>query len=159
MQDNLTDQAAEYGRDAGRAAASWVFDGNSTEQAYRWVLRGIEDGDPEVLDAYRVPDLSGEYQGDLTDRDLAIMLGSTWDAMGQEALDDAADAYLNAASQSFWDELERIARHHLPPAHCGYPHEPGRLYDCPACESKCHCTPGDAECIFAGEHNGLAARS
>jgi hypothetical protein len=41
-------------------------------------------------------------------------------------------------------------------AHADYPHEPGRLYDCPACEDHCHCKPGETECIFEGEHNGLA---
>ena len=43
------------------------------------------------------------------------------------------------------------------PAHADYPHEPGRLYDCPACEARCHCTPGDAQCVYDGPHNGLAA--
>lgn len=43
------------------------------------------------------------------------------------------------------------------PAHADYPHEPGRLYGCPACEAACHCTPGDAECVYGGPHNGLAA--
>lgn len=37
--------------------------------------------------------------------------------------------------------------------HVNYPHEPGRLYDCPACEARCHCGPevarGEAEeCIW-----------
>lgn len=36
--------------------------------------------------------------------------------------------------------------------HVDYPHEPGRLYDCPACEARCHCTPGTTECIFDGPH-------
>jgi hypothetical protein len=40
--------------------------------------------------------------------------------------------------------------------HVDYPHLPGSLYDCPACEAECHCTPGDAECVFEGEHNGMA---
>lgn len=44
------------------------------------------------------------------------------------------------------------------PEHVAYPHHPGRLYDCPACEAKCHCTSGDAECIFEGRHNGKAER-
>jgi len=43
------------------------------------------------------------------------------------------------------------------PAHADYPHEPGRLYGCPACEAACYCTPGDAECVFSGPHNGQAA--
>lgn len=25
------------------------------------------------------------------------------------------------------------------PLHADYPHNPGTLYDCPACESRCHC--------------------
>jgi hypothetical protein len=37
-----------------------------------------------------------------------------------------------------------------------YPHHPGRLYDCAACEASCHCTPGNAECVYDGEHNGTA---
>lgn len=36
--------------------------------------------------------------------------------------------------------------------HVNYPHEPGRLYDCPACEAQCHCTYGDEECVFEGTH-------
>lgn len=38
--------------------------------------------------------------------------------------------------------------------HVDYPHYPGRLYDCPACEARCHCTPdaGTTECIFEGKH-------
>ena len=42
------------------------------------------------------------------------------------------------------------------PVHADYPHEPGRLHDCPACDDHCHCTPGYTECVFEGEHNGLA---
>jgi hypothetical protein len=42
------------------------------------------------------------------------------------------------------------------PAHADYPHEPGRLYDCAACESRCHCTAGYAECVYVGQHNGQA---
>lgn len=36
--------------------------------------------------------------------------------------------------------------------HVAYPHEPGRLHYCLACEMQCHCTPGSAECIYEGEH-------
>jgi hypothetical protein len=42
-------------------------------------------------------------------------------------------------------------------AHVNYPHFPGRLYDCAACESMCHCVPGETECIYSGPHNGTAA--
>jgi hypothetical protein len=40
--------------------------------------------------------------------------------------------------------------------HVNYPHEPGRLYDCPGCEYQCHCTEGLTQCVFTGEHNGQA---
>jgi hypothetical protein len=56
-----------------------------------------------------------------------------------------------------WDghvEWEILEHEHtrLRVEHVSYPHEPGRLYDCPACESTCHCTPGTTECVFDGEH-------
>lgn len=41
--------------------------------------------------------------------------------------------------------------------HTDYPHHPGYLHDCPACEASCHCTEGNAECVFEGEHNGSAS--
>lgn len=40
--------------------------------------------------------------------------------------------------------------------HANYPHDPGRLYDCVACESACHCVAGETECVYDGRHNGLA---
>jgi hypothetical protein len=40
--------------------------------------------------------------------------------------------------------------------HVDYPHEPGRLYDCPACEGSCHCVAGYTQCLYRGDHNGKA---
>jgi hypothetical protein len=56
-------------------------------------------------------------------------------------------------------DLERVAADldSAVVAHADYPHEPGRLYDCPACESSCHCTPGYTQCVFEGEHNGRSS--
>lgn len=41
-----------------------------------------------------------------------------------------------------------------PTPHSDYPHEPGRLYDCPACMERCWCTTehGSTECVFEGLH-------
>ena len=38
-------------------------------------------------------------------------------------------------------------------AHAAYPHDPGTLYDCPVCESRCHCTDGYqcVHCTITGE--------
>jgi hypothetical protein len=75
MRDQLTDRATAIATTHGTSAAGWVFDGNTPDETYRRVLQGITDGDPEVLDAYRVPDLSGEYASDCTETGLADELG------------------------------------------------------------------------------------
>lgn len=113
MSKSATKQAAEIGRKHGHSAATWVFDGNTPRETYAHVLKGIEGGDPLVLDAYRVPDLSGEYMSDsYSERDLAEEIGI--DPDGEPAkLDKAADAYRFAAGQAFWDEVERAARYQL----------------------------------------------
>jgi hypothetical protein len=38
------------------------------------------------------------------------------------------------------------------PQHVDYPHEPGYLHDCPACQARCHCTPDNAPCVYDGPH-------
>ncbi len=105
-------QAAKLGHDAGIAAASWVFDGNTSEEMYRRVLRGIEECDSAVTDAYREPNLSGEYAGDPTEWSLACDLGIE---PGIEESDEACTAWEQAASEAFWAEIERTARVHVPP--------------------------------------------
>ena len=105
---SITAEAASLGRDAGKAAASWMFDGNTPEDAYRAVLRGIDDGDPAILDAHPVPGLSAG--GGYREADLARDLGLDG---GDQLPPGAATAYLAAADQTFWDETERLAREHL----------------------------------------------
>jgi hypothetical protein len=100
-------RAEELGRDAGQAAASRVFDGNTPEEAYRRVLRGIEEGDPAVLDAIEPPAIgpaAGYGQDDLA-RDLGI-------EPGDPALPRAVSAYADAFTGSFWQDTERAAREH-----------------------------------------------
>jgi hypothetical protein len=109
MRDNLTYYAADIGRSHGTTAAQWAFDGNTDDETYRRVLAGIEDGDPEILDAYRVPDLSGDYTVD----DLVRELGLGGAADGHDAdLGTVCGAYRQAAGDAFWREAERIAREH-----------------------------------------------
>jgi hypothetical protein len=48
-------RSAELGRDAAKAAATWVFDGNTPDEASRRVLRSIEHGDPAVPGATEPP--------------------------------------------------------------------------------------------------------
>ena len=75
------------------------------------------------------------------------------------AFSECEESYLLGAAESFWDAVAAACRTQLEPQHADYPHEAGRLYDCAACESSCHCTPGDAESVYHGEHNGAAAQT
>jgi hypothetical protein len=100
-------RAEELGRDAGKAAATGVFDGNTPEDAYQRVLRGIEDGDPAVLDAIEPPAIgpASGYTADDLARDLGI-------DPRDRAVRRAVSAYADAFTGGFWQETERAAREH-----------------------------------------------
>jgi hypothetical protein len=109
--DQIIARAEALGTDAGRDAGTWVFDGNTDTATYRHVLAGITDGDPEVLDAYRTPDLSGEFSDGPTPATLAAELGLDPAGDGDAVvLATACDAWADAARDGFWHEVERIAR-------------------------------------------------
>jgi hypothetical protein len=109
--DQRTREASRLGREVGISAASWVFDGNTSLETYQRYLRGIEDGDPLVMDSLREPSLSGEFAADYSERDLARDLGFGPD----KDISDYAETWSQAASEAFWHEVERIARVHVPP--------------------------------------------
>src|SRR5260370_10644515 len=94
---SIASDAEDLGRDAGRAAASWMFDGNTPEDTYRAVLRGIEEGDPAILGAYPPPCLSAD--GGYAEAGLACDLSEDDE---DQLPPDAVPAYLAAASGSFW---------------------------------------------------------
>ena len=103
----LVAKAEELGRDAGKTAASWVFDGNTPGEEYQRVLRGIDEGDPAVPGATEPPAIgpgAGYDQDDLA-RDLGI-------EPGDRALPRAVSAYAGAFTGAFWQETERAARDH-----------------------------------------------
>lgn len=106
-------QARKDGREAGYNAAGWVFDGNTTLETYRAALKGIEDGDPMILDGFSVPNLSGEWADSPTPQSLAEDYGLTEDNDPDGwRLDAACTAWEDAASLAFWHEVERTARYH-----------------------------------------------
>jgi hypothetical protein len=74
--DRLREAAADLGADYGRNDASWVFDGNTTDETYRRVLAGIEDGDPVILDQLPSAPLSGEWADSQTPQSLMSELGA-----------------------------------------------------------------------------------
>lgn len=101
--------ARERGREAGRAAASWT-EVRDADAALRW-LRGLEEGDPEWMDAGpAAPDLSGEMadadSGPGLVRDL---LPDAEDA--GEALELLAGAWDEGAREGYAAEQDRILRY------------------------------------------------
>lgn len=102
--------ARREGRNAGRNAAEWyvmeTFGGrvnppHDVENA-RGILRGIEDGDPAVLDTLPYPDLSGEWADTLTGPQLVEDAYYPNDP-DMDAFTDICDAYETAFSQESED--------------------------------------------------------
>jgi len=92
----------------GRAAASWIFDGNTTRETYARFADGIEEGDPEVMDSVRTPSLAGEYGDDYSEDDL--MADTGWVPHdGTDLRDALAEQYNTDVSAAFWGEVERQA--------------------------------------------------
>jgi len=100
-------KAEELGRAAGKAAAGWVSGGSTPDEAYQRALRGIQDGDPAVLDAAGPPAIgpAARYTEDDLARDLGI-------DPRDRALPRAVSAWADAFTGAFWQETERAARDH-----------------------------------------------
>lgn len=111
--ETLIAEARAKGADHGRAAASWYFDGNTDEGTYVAVLRGIEDGDPEILDTFPLSPLSGEWADEPTPASVLEELGVPEDD-GSGKDDTLRDEILGAYEDGFYeasaDEIERVAR-------------------------------------------------
>lgn len=119
--DAAIEYARSLGAEHGHAAATWYFDGNTPADAYAPVLRGIEDGDPAILDTLPAPDLSGQWADSLTgpqlvrdalaaaDIDLSADDSVTDDSVAWD--NDICDAYEFAFSSAAEDEIARVARY------------------------------------------------
>lgn len=105
--DEIIERAEQDGYDRGKAAGSWLLDGNSTEDTARRLLEGIEGGDPEIMDALPSAPLSGEWADSLTP---AEVLG--WYDLDEEhdAADEILRAFEDGYSRGVQDEAVRSAR-------------------------------------------------
>lgn len=105
------DAVRNAGTDRGKAAASWVFDGNTSRENFEMFLKLSDDGDPAIGDVYGPPAwLSGEWADERTPQDLAVEFN-----LADDDLDEACEAYEEAADSAYWAELERTAIHHTAP--------------------------------------------
>ena len=108
---DLKSAARHMGRDAGISAASWAEIDETNAAA---ILKGFEDGDPVVYDAFRFPNLSGEMADDPTPQTLADDLGIAEDDRRADWLiDEICGAWEEASSLAFEREVCRRCRVYL----------------------------------------------
>jgi hypothetical protein len=100
-------KAKSLGADAGYSAATWC---EIDERNAQRILTGFNDGDPEILDHFKLPDLSGEWADSPTPRSLAADIGIEDE---DERLDDACTAWEDAVSESFWNEVQRRCKFYM----------------------------------------------
>jgi hypothetical protein len=112
-------EAYELGRDAAIAAASWVVDGNTSQEHIRRMVAWLDDGDPradEFLPA--MPDLSGEWADaptprslfeDITGFDAHAEASFNYDAY-YAVLEPICAAWEAGVDDTFMAECERILR-------------------------------------------------
>lgn len=101
-------KARAFGVESGKAAGSWMLDGNSTVADAQKLLDGWEDGDPEVMDLEPSP-LSGEWADSITASDVYAAADMDEDET-EEAASEILSAFEEGYSEGFWDEVCRAAR-------------------------------------------------
>ena len=103
--------AQDMGATAGRAVATWVFDGNTSESTYEECVRLDNDGDPAWYDHFgaRAP-LSGEWADEPTPAALAEALGVEPDS---DDMGDLCSAYEDAYYAAYHEEVMRMAYDHI----------------------------------------------
>jgi hypothetical protein len=103
-------EAYELGKEHARNAASWVTDGNESDDSRLNKLSMIADGDPEVFDYLpREPNLSGEFADDPTPLSLARDITGQ-DDPDPDLTDTLAQAYDDGVSNTFLFSCEKELR-------------------------------------------------
>lgn len=111
-------EAESLGKSHGENAAQWiaqdswggrVASSRQSEENARAFLKGIEEGDPMIMDSYASPNLSGEWADSMTPRSLIEEVTKGEIPLEPEDESSICDAYEQAASDGFWQELETSA--------------------------------------------------
>lgn len=113
MDEQLFKDAAALGREHGKAAASWFFDGNTPTFAYEHTLKGIREGDPMVMDQLPSSPLSGEFADSLTPAGLVRELGENDESLSSEEWDELCQEYETAYADEVQAEIERACDRQL----------------------------------------------
>ena len=94
-------KAYKAGYERGSDAGSWAIDGNTSTEAACRILKGITEGDPEIMDMMPSP-LNGEWAGE--------SISELSDQYGIDLSDDDKACDFEAGySDGYWSEVERSA--------------------------------------------------
>jgi hypothetical protein len=99
--------ARKAGEEHGRAGASWVFDGNTPDEARQAAARGLDAGDPLAYD--QLGGNEPRFGDGFSTRDLCDEIGVDYALSSTAEVDQIADAYLDAARDAYWDAVDRAA--------------------------------------------------
>jgi hypothetical protein len=103
------DKARKFGMETGRAAGSWVIDGNTTVERCGRIIDGFNEVDPAIMELEPSP-LSGEHSGELTPLDVLQHCGADGDL---EEYQDLIDSFEDGFSEGFWDTVIAAARYQV----------------------------------------------
>jgi hypothetical protein len=96
----------------GRAAGTWVFDGNTQEAHFKRIQQGVKDGDPMYIDMLPQPSIGGEFAGEQTWDDL-VAEELFWEKEAVQYMDtqELHDTYCEAFGQGVEDEVMAYGQH------------------------------------------------
>lgn len=112
-----TDHARQLGEEHGKAAAEWFMQDVLKRSNYGYVLRrllqGLDDIDPEIMDAIPSAPFSREWADDYSLLDLYEEIGVDVSEVADYMTDVFADAFESAYADAVTEEIVRIAQYHL----------------------------------------------
>lgn len=88
----------KQGYEHGKKSGSWVTDGNTKTETYAWILKGFDEGNPDVMDIQPNP-LSGEWAGESISELFGLNVGD--ELPDQEILDEYEDGFIDG----FWEQV------------------------------------------------------
>jgi hypothetical protein len=96
----------ERGLSDGKAAATWIVDGNTPEPAklLAHIMHGVEEGDPQVIDGLPQPRLGGEMAGEWTWEDICMDELDRYDDENEELY----EVYMIAFNDGVLHEVARM---------------------------------------------------
>jgi len=113
--NRLKDAVRKVGEEHGAARGSWVVDGNTTKATAERLVKGLDDGDPEVIDS--LPELRiGEWADDPSENDIvseAVYAGHidiAQNELAPEEVDELIGDYMDGWYSGMQAEVERSAR-------------------------------------------------